>query len=224
MRKKEFAVGEFYHIYNRGVDKRDVFLDDFYYQRFLISMSLLNDKKEGLLDYWRNEKRSNPDLDLADFRRLNLRSPIVDIIAYCLNPNHYHFILRQSEEKGIEKFMQRLGTAYTMFFNKKNKRSGALFQGRFKSIHIDSNEYLLYLSAYVNKNNFIHGYDFSNWKYSSLNEYVKCSAKVEPSEKICNPLPVLDQFGDVDEYVRFIEKNAIYLRNKKEDLKYLLEE
>lgn len=222
MRKKEFANGEFYHIYNRGVDKRNVFLDDSYYRRFLISMALLNDEQEGLLDRWRNEKKSNPNLTITDFRRLNLRKPIVDIVAYCLNPNHYHLIVKQLEDKGIEKFMQRLGTAYTMFFNKKNQRSGSLFQGRFKSVHIDSNEYLLYLSAYVNKNNFIHRYNNFDWKYSSLTEYKEY--KVQPSERLCNSSLILDQFKNIDEYIKFIESNAAYLKTKKEEEKYLLEE
>ena len=199
MRKTVFANSEFYHIYNRGVDKRNVFTDDFEYERFLLSVSLLNDEKEGWLEVWRRIKAqpSSKVEPLTNFRRLNLQKPLVDIIAYCLNPNHYHFILSQLEERGIEKFMHRLGTAYTMFFNKKYKRSGSLFQGRFKAIHIESNEYLLYLSAYVNKNNFIHGYNKNDdWPYSSLKEYL---LKAQPSQSsnflsICNPMPVLNQF------------------------------
>jgi len=77
---------------------------------------------------------------------------LVEIIVYCLNPNHYHIILRQVSEGGVSKFMLKLSSGYSSYFNKKNKRSGSLFQGRFKAVHIDSNEYLLYLSAYVNKN------------------------------------------------------------------------
>ncbi|MCX6763950.1 MAG: transposase [Candidatus Moranbacteria bacterium] len=218
MRKTEFANDEFYHIYNRGVDKRDVFINRVGYERFFLSVSLLNDEKEGWLEVWRNLPGKKKSIN--DFRRFNLRKPLVDIVAYCFNPNHYHFILKQLEEKGVEKFMHRLGTAYTMFFNMKYKRSGALFQGRFKSIHIDSNEYLLYLSAYVNKNNFIHGYGNSNWRYSSLAEYRK-----EKNQKvnICNPSSILDQFESVNDYGEFLNKNALYLKDKKEEQKYLLE-
>jgi len=81
---------------------------------------------------------------------LNKVDKLVDVVCYCLNSNHYHMILKQKSNDGIKKFMHKLGTSYTMYFNKKLKRSGSLFQGKFKSIHIDSNEYLLYLSAYVN--------------------------------------------------------------------------
>lgn len=221
MRKTEFANEEFYHIYNRGVDKRRVFLDDNDYYRFFVSVCLLNDKQDGLLERWRNLLKCNSKSNLHDFRRLNLRKPLVDVVAYCFNPNHYHLILKQLKERGIEKFMHRLGTSYTMFFNKKYDRSGSLFQGRFKSIHIDSNEYLLYLSAYVNRNYFIHGYGNSSWKYSSLIEYDTKNIKKE--KKICNTNPVLSQFGNVKDYKDFLNKNSLYMKNKKETEKYLLE-
>lgn len=221
MRKTEFANGESYHIFNRGVDKRDVFLDDIDYHRFIISVALLNDEQEGLMEQWRNLKKDDSNVQFSDFRRLNLRKPLVEVVAYCFNVNHYHFILRQLEDDGIKKFMHRLGTAYTMFFNKKYKRSGSLFQGRFKAIHIDSNEHLLYLSDYVNQNHFIHGLGGEDWKYSSLAEYKNLH---NGNVYICNTKSVLDQFKNIDEYSEFLNGNALYLKDKKEEQKYLLEE
>jgi len=157
-RKTKFTNEQCYHAFNRGVDKRKIFLDQKDYERFLLSMILLNDETDGLMIQWRDYSKLNPKVKPSEFLRLNLRSagkkPLVEIIAYCLNPNHYHFILKQLAEKGIEKFMQKIGTSYTMYFNQKYKRSGSLFQGTFKSVHIDPDDYLLYLSAYVNKNNF----------------------------------------------------------------------
>jgi len=220
MRKTIFANKEYYHIYNRGVDGRKIFLDDSDYHRFLISMILLNDKKEGLLEQWRNLKKCNRNISFLDFRRLNLRNPLVDFVAYCLNPNHYHFILRQLEDGGIKKIMHKLGTAYTMYFNRKQKRSGALFQGRFKSINVDSNEYLLYLSAYVNKNNFIHGYGNQSWKYSSFGEYENNRGRIN----LCDCNPILSQFRNLKDYEDFLKINSEYLKKKKEDQKYLLED
>jgi len=172
IRKTEFANGEFYHIYNRGVEKRTIFCDDKDYKRFLLAINLVNDVEGGLLQKWKDVNRMEKDLKEGDMvnkalprvdprqglmERLTYVDKLVEIICYCLNPNHYHIILKQKENKGIEKFMHKLGTSYSMYFNKKQKRNGSLFQGKFKSIHIDSNEYLLYLSAYVNQKHFIHG-------------------------------------------------------------------
>lgn len=222
MRKIEFAVGEYYHIYNRGVDKRETFSDVYDYERFLLSMDLLNDIEDGLMIEWRDYKKSNANARLNDFLKLSFRKrePLVEIVAYCLNPNHYHFILKQIADKGIEKFMHKLGTSYTKYFNTKQKRSGTLFQGRFKSVYIDSNEYLLYLSAYVNKNNFIHGYNKNDsWQYSSLSDYLG-----KRNDKLVKKEVVLEQFENVDQYKEFLEKNALYMKDKKELEKYLIEE
>ena len=115
--------------------------------------------------------------------------------------------------------MRKIGTGYTMYFNKKNERSGVLFQGKFKAIYIDSNDYLLYLSTYVNQNNFIHGYTRDDsWKYSSLNYYFG-----KKQEDICNSRPILGQFRNVDDYKEFVRDNAQHLKEKKQLEKYLLE-
>ncbi|MDR3558802.1 MAG: transposase, partial [Candidatus Pacebacteria bacterium] len=153
-------------------------------------------------------------------QRLNLRKPLVDIIAYCLNPNHYHFILKQNKDKGIEKFMQKLSTSHTMYFNKKYQRSGALFQGRYKSIHIDSNEYLLYLSCYVNANHFIHGYNsVEDWPYCSYPDYLG-----KRNGKLCGKEMILGQFdNDFSQYEKYLNDNALHFKEKKEMEKYILE-
>ncbi|MFA7209806.1 MAG: transposase [Parcubacteria group bacterium] len=221
MRKTEFANGEYYHIYNRGVDKREVFLGEEDYLRFLTSMREFNrvDPIGSLYEkYLDEEKRglSPHKGDLVPFATV----PLVEIVCYCLNPNHYHLILKQLSEGGISKFMLKLSSGYSSYFNKKNKRSGSLFQGPFKSVHIDSNEYLLYLSAYVNKNNFIHGYNKNdNWPYSSLLDYLG-----ERNGKLINKEIILGQFKSADEYKEFLESNALYMREKKELAGYLIEE
>lgn len=212
MRKTEFKIGECYHVYNRGVEKRDVFGGDLDYFRFLKSLEEFNrvDPIGSIFEQSFRDKKESLGNEV---------SKLVDIIAYCLNPNHYHLILKQLEDKGIEKFMHRVGVGYSKYYNHKYKRSGVLFQGVFKSIHIDSNEYLLYLSAYVNKNNFIHGYNKDNWKYSSLADYLG-----KRDGKLCNKDIILGQFKNVDEYMEFIEVNALHLKEKKDTEKYLIEE
>lgn len=201
------------------MDKRKTFLDTRDYERFLLSMNLLNDEQEGLMIAWRDFKKSNPQVKLPEFLKFRNRKPLVEIIAYCLNPNHYHLILHQIKDKGIENFMHRVGTSHTKYFNKKNDRSGSLFQGVFKSIHIDSNEYLLYLSAYVNKNNFIHGYSKDDsWIYSSFPDYIG-----KRGDKLCKKDIVLGQFKNRNEYQEFVNENALYMKNKKDLANYLLE-
>ena len=228
MRHTEFANDEYYHIYNRGVDKRAVFLGEEDYGRFLIGMKEFNRKDVigSLYEKYLREKK------MTEIERKNGSStsimevelpffPLVEIICYCLNPNHYHLILKQSEEKGIEKFMHKLGTSYTKYFNHKYSRSGSLFQGRYKSIHIDSNDYLLYLSAYLNANNFIHGYSEKpdDWAYSSYLDYVDKRAG-----KLCKKEIILAQFDhNFSEYEKYITDNALQLREKKEIEKYILE-
>jgi putative transposase len=222
MRKIELANGEYYHIYNRGTDKRDVFLNDRDYGRFLLSMDLLNDENDGLMIAWRDYKKANLGAKLDDFLKLGFRKrdPFVEITAYCLNPNHYHFILKQVKDKGIEKFMHKIGISHTKYFNKKNERSGSLFQGKFKAAHIDSNEYLLYLSAYVNKNNFIHGYNEDDkWPYSSLRSYLD-----KREDRLVIKNTIIGQFKDIKEYEKFLTNNALYMKENKERERYLIEE
>ena len=160
MRKIIFNNNEYYHIYNRGVDKRDVFLDEGDYLRFLKSMTEFNTNKVdgGFYRKFLRERAINEIVKVGDqgdqgsasnLEAEPLSDPLVEFICYCLNPNHYHFIVRQLAENGIIKFMQRLGTSYTMYFNTKNNRNGVLFQGKFKATQITSFDHLLWLSVYV---------------------------------------------------------------------------
>ncbi|MFA6047607.1 MAG: transposase [Parcubacteria group bacterium] len=227
MRTTEFANEEYYHIFNRGVDKRKVFLCKADYERFLISLLLLNTTEGRLMEKWRDFKKFNPKAKLKDFlnyQKIDLADKLVEILCFCQNPNHYHLILKQLKDRGVELFMHKLGTSHTKFFNKKNDRSGSLFQGPFKSVHISSNNQLLYLSAYVNMNYYIHGYEKSlsdalgAWMYSSLPDYLG-----ERNENFCNTKIILDQFRNVAEYKKYMENNAKHFKEKKEMEKYWLE-
>lgn len=207
MKKTIFANGEHYHVYNRGVEKRDVFSDDTDYFRFLTSLKEFN-QVEPILSLYISNKVP------VGIRSIQ-KQKLVEVIAYCLIDNHFHLILKQLVDGGVSEFMKRVGTGYTGYFNHKNKRSGALFQGKFKSIHVDSNEYLLYLSAYVNGNNLVHGK--SDCKYTSLWEY-------KNGENICNAKIILDDFDNLSDYEDFVRINALAIHEKREDLKkYLME-
>ncbi len=141
---------ELYHVYNRGVDKRETFLDKEDYLRFYQSLHLFNTI----------EPTVNFDSAKIKSKKNNEQKTLVEIKAYSLLPNHYHLILKQNYDNGISEFMRRISTGYTSYFNQKNERSGSLFQGRFKRIHIATDEQYNYLFAYVNENHFVHNLNF----------------------------------------------------------------
>jgi len=220
MRKHQFAEDEFYHIYNRGTDKRKIFLDDADYFRFLLSIRLMNDEKDGLMFLWKNYHAKLPSSSVEEFLRLNLKKqePLVEIVCYCLNPNHFHFMMRQLAEKGVERFMQRIGTGYTMYFNGRYERNGSLFQGTFKSSLIRP-ENFLYLSAYINCNSEIHGIaKAEGWKWSSYSDYIG-----KTKYGLCNNKAVMDNFKGSADYRNFAEENAKFMKEKKADEKLILE-
>ena len=221
MRKDPFIIGQYYHIYNRGTDKRVIFLDKFDLWRFLQSIEEFN-TTESIGSIYQNRFK-NKEKTLS-----SSTTKLVDIICYSLNPNHYHFILSPLVENGIEKFMHKLGGGFTRYFNEKYKRSGVLFQGRYKSILIDSDEYLMYLSAYINLNNKIH---FSTKKLtkkdidklfytSSWKEYIG-----EKKTNFCNKSIILDRSdGDITDYKEFAESVAEGIIERRIDVSVNLSE
>ena len=155
MRKVRFAQNCIYHVYNRGVEKRDIFVQDGDRWRFLQGLFLFNDGRSTSNLLWRIERENRGRMNfriLREFveKRSAERKPLVRIMAACLMPNHYHLILEELQQGGISKFMHRFGTGYTMYFNKKYDRVGGLFQGPFKAVQVDTDEYLQNLLVYVN--------------------------------------------------------------------------
>ncbi|MDP3799884.1 MAG: transposase [bacterium] len=149
MHKPQFAGDKIYHIYNRGVEKRKIFLNDKDYLRFIHNLFEFNDENPVVnTDYYFDSfvvKQDNSNKKRA-------RKLLVDILAFVLMPNHFHLILRQRKENGIIKFMQKLGTGYTMYFNKKNDRVGGLFQGRFKAVILEKQVHFIHLPYYIHSN------------------------------------------------------------------------
>ncbi len=152
-RRIKFSVEEYYHIYNRGTDKRIIFEDEADYERFL-----------GLL-YACNKHASFTVRDISDspgglasgrilekLLGLECRVPVVAIGAYVLMPNHFHILIKEIKGGGISKFMHDLSTAFTMYFNEKNQRKGGLFEGTFKARHVDFDQYLKYIFSYIHLN------------------------------------------------------------------------
>jgi putative transposase len=146
-RKVEISVGEYYHLYNRGTDKREIFTDTHDYNRFKALLYLCNSIAPVDISKHFSEGRS-----FAGLFEQDRDETLVDIIAYCLMPNHFHLLVREKCDGGTTKFLGKLSTGYSMYFNNKNKRTGALFEGRYKATHADSDEYLKYLLSYIHLN------------------------------------------------------------------------
>lgn len=153
IRKTEFASGEFYHIFNRGNGRQNIFYTDKDRYRFLQAMYISNVTKSGLnIGFIERHKRG---YTLADIEKIIikddiLQDPLVKICADCLMPNHFHFLLQEIQKNGIVSFMQRLCTSYGKYFTLKHDRPGSLFQGRFKAVHIKTDDQLRHLLAYIN--------------------------------------------------------------------------
>lgn len=141
-RKFSFAEGEYYHVYNRGVEKRDIFMRDRDWVRFHRLLYLSNGDKPVV--YKAIQGRTLDGVERG--------KPIVAIGCYVLMPNHFHILVREITDGGIARFMQKLSTSYSMYYNKTNERVGPLFQGKFKAQHVDRDEYLKYLFAYIHLN------------------------------------------------------------------------
>jgi len=147
MQNPNFITGECYHIYNRGVEKRDIFLEDGDFLRFVHYLYVLNDNGPLSVNF-----RRNPIIMYEVSPRTSPRKKLVDIFAFCLMPNHYHLFIRQKIENGISKFMQKLGTAESMFFNAKYKHTGGVFQGKFKFKKVKDDAQAVCLANYIHTN------------------------------------------------------------------------
>jgi len=217
MRNIKYKNGYCYHVFNRGVDRRVIFNDQYDYQRFLLGAVKFNtDKSIGGL--YQNDR----GLDLSkgagkiDYF-MNNKTNLVDVICYCLNRNHYHFILRQKIDDGISKFMHKIDMGYTNFFNIKNIRSGSLLEGPYKSVYIKSIEQLIYLSAYINGNAEIHGISQAkDWAWSSYHDY-----SVIYDNKFLKRSIILDEFKSIGEYVEYMKTVIAEAKKRKKELREL---
>ena len=152
---KRYDADTYYHVYNRGVNKRKIFLDDDDYVYFL-----------ALLKRYLSE---NNELDKYNRIYTNLNGQL-DLLTYCLMPNHFHLLLYQHDDKkAMETLMRSVLTTYTLYFNRKHNRVGHLFQGVYKASSVLNEPYLLHISRYIHMN----PDDYKNWPYSSWPYYVK---------------------------------------------------
>jgi putative transposase len=153
----KFETGEIYHIFNRGVEKRDIYSEESDYYRFVYSLYECNDENafnmRDRIDQRikRNKNKSDKGATFVTFEERKERELLVEVLGFTLMPNHYHLIVRQIAENGISLFMKKMGNTYVPYFNKKYNREGmgSIFQGRFKAVHVETDEQFIYLVWYV---------------------------------------------------------------------------
>lgn len=209
LRKTIFATNEIYHVYNRGVEKRPIFLYRRDYIRFL-----------DVTNYYRF---ANCPIKFSYFKQLALKERenilkklkeesrlLVDILAFCLMPNHFHFLLKQITDKGISKFMAKITNGFSHYFNMRHDRSGHLFQGNFGAVRIDGDEQFMHVSRYIHLNP-VASYlmeieNLASYEYSSYPEYVG-----NPS-RFTNVKEALSYFNNPKKYKEFVEDQADYAR------------
>ncbi len=214
MREIKFGIGEYYHVYNRGVDKRVIFMDDRDYERFLCLLFLSNSDKNFSIT-----KDSKDDWSFKKVLEMDRGEQLVSIGAWCLMPNHFHILIREKVEGGISKFMHKLTMGYSGYFNKKYLRRGSLFEGAFKVRHVDSDKYLKYMYAYIHLNSV--GIIDKGWKnkhignvfeakkfvkefdYSSYKDYLgeeRMENKIIDKESFPNYFGTIQKFGQMMDF------------------------
>jgi putative transposase len=216
-RKVILATGEVYHVMGRGVARSLIFRRKEDYQRIF-----------KVINYYRYV---NPPLRFSFFRRLPLKKKetslkklreskrLVEIIAFCLMPNHFHLLLKQLQKKGTSTFMRNFQNSYARYFNTKYHRSGALFQALFKAVRIETDAQLLHVSRYIHLNLvssfLVEIKNLENYPWSSFPEYMKSR-----SLEFVDPDLVLKQFKTEKDYKKFVFDQADYQR-KLQEIKHL---
>ena len=166
---KQYVKGGFYHVYNRGVERRRIFLDDQDYRSFL-----------HLLKFYLSTpdvSENHPLKELTGFnpvrpRPLTTLYKKVELHCYCLMPNHFHLLVRQLDKEGMEKLLRSLLTTYAMYFNRRYERVGHLFQGTYKAALVENDNYFLHLSRYIHQNPPLKKGYLSQYPYSSYPNYL----------------------------------------------------
>jgi putative transposase len=190
---------EVYHVFNRGSDKRDIFLKSKDYKRFTKTF------------YYYQHIGPKPKFSMLSKETFNNFHPtpnskLVEIFSYCLMPNHFHFLVRQLKTNGVSIFMSQVLNSYTKYFNIKRKRIGPLFQGAFKTTRVESDEQLIHLSRYIHLNPVVSGIVNSpnNYTWSSYKEYA------DNAREFCSTDLILELFPSRKEYCKFIEEQIEY--------------
>lgn len=218
LRKTPLVTGQIYHIFNRSIDGKPIFIHQKESQRALDALSFyrFSDVPVRLSCFlaWSDERKNQLFKELETNKNY-----LVKIICFSLMPNHFHFLLSQEKEGGISKFVAQFQNSFTRYLNTKHKRKGHLFEGQFKAVRVETDEQLVHLSRYIHLNpysSFVvkHLNDLPSYSCSSLREYLG------DTSGFCDKQIILSHFKDLKEYKKFVFNQADYQR-ELERIKHL---
>jgi putative transposase len=218
-RKTPLITDSIYHIFNRGVASMPIFLDERHYWRCLDTLLYYQEESPKIrFSYFSRQQFLDKD------KKPNKpKQHLVKIISYCFMPNHFHLLLEQSVDNGISNFMSKFANSYTRYFNTKNKRIGPIFQGKFKSVLVETESQLLHLSRYIHLNPYSAGLaeninQLDKYQYSSLPEYLHLT-----NTNYCQKDIVLSYFKQKNSYRNFVYDHADHQRNLQNIKKVMLD-
>lgn len=205
-RRETFAPEHIYHVYNRGVEKRIIFDDDPDRSHFraLLPYCLPND----WIPSYSVSKRLRSEGNARKSKSISEGEGLVDILCYCLMPNHFHLLIRENVEKGISRYMQRLLNSYARHYNTRHERTGPLFSGPFRAVRVVSDDQFLHVTRYIHLNPFVAGLvkDPLKYQWSSIASYLPDGKRffLHPSflKKMMRPDKYKDFVTDFADYAR----------------------
>lgn len=209
MRILRIAPGEHYHIFNRAINKQTIFHNFNDYVRFLFLIIYIQSPVKVL-----HISRIVKDLEkyctgqsralATGYEEKIIKKRVVELVSFCIMPNHFHLMVKELEEGGMADYMQRVLTAYSKYYNTKYEKSGHVFQGPYRAVHVEDNEQLLHLSAYIHRN----PRELSEWfrkedKYP-WSSYKDCIEKNRWGE-LLRPDILMGEFKDRKDYDKFVK-------------------
>ena len=196
---KESGENAYFHVYNRGNSKNDIFLSDEDYRLFILRLN-----QNLFPDLYKPKRIFSDPLPEGSF----------SLISYCLMPNHFHLLIRQNKSLPISRLILKVCTSYSKYFNRKYDRVGHVFQDQYKQVLVDHNDYLKWLSAYIHQNPVTAGIvkNPDDYRWSSAGDYIGQGNHLMQ----CDKAVVLDQFGGSIDYLSFMKESGEIIKRKKD--------
>lgn len=205
----------YYHLYNRGVAKQDIFKDAYDYRRLLMNFSYyLDDNLKSKLSI------AKKDQNFRSYLQEMPSKPLLEIVSYCLMPNHFHLLVKQIADNGITTFIRRALNSYTRYYNIRHDRIGPMFQGSFRAVDVKSNEQLIHLSRYIHLNPFVGNLcrKLDDFTWSSYKDFL-----TNKKTRLSNPHLIIETIGSSRRYQDFVEDHSDYARKMHNILKLTID-